>query len=370
MNIRLLVFFNLIWFLLGSPVQAQFRTQRGRILDARGRDFIPVGVSVGNMFEKFADANNPSPIEGNRTTAQDIAAMRRACFNTVRVPVTEKFSLPRGYDARGRLVTNPFYDPNYDARVKAFINRINAAGMLAILDAHTGYLDITADRSTNYLPSRNTLLFWQRWSRWLAQQNRVWAELYNEPDPDNRRAPFWQGRSYSWNQVWTLWRDGDLASGHVGYQNLLNAVRAGGYRGIVVLSGRYNSSVFSGIPSLSDPANNTVYQVHRYSNTNNVNTSDIANSRDLRSLQSYGRPWYFGEFGPYSGSANRDYSWPSKIIAYARARRVGALGWHWIANPSRLPRNDYGAMFVDRTRFALTPQHGQVISAYACQLRR
>lgn len=352
-----------------SPAQAQFQAQGRRIVDARGRDFIPVGASVGNMFERYADGNNPHTNEGNRATRRDVDAMVRYCFNTVRVPVTEKFSLPRGYDQAGNLVANPFYDPGYDQRVKAFIELANSAGMVAILDAHRAYVDITASRTTNYLPTRNTLLFWQRWSAWLAEQKLVWPELFNEPNPDNQRAPFWKGKRYDGRRVWRLWRDGDPATGFVGYQSLLDAVRAGGYRGVVAVSGRYNSSIFSGIPALADPEDNIIYQVHRYSNTNNARTSNLSNSRDLARLQTYGRPWYFGEFGPYNGNAPRDYSWSTKVIDYARAQRVGALGWHWIANPSRKPQNDYGALFIDRRGFELTSDHGQLISDYACQVK-
>ena len=130
---------------------------------------LPIGacINLGNHFETPSGGEHP----GKRLDAGDMANIRAAGFNTVRLPV----------NWRSQSDPNPPYqiDPQWLARVSDMVDAALANGLNVIIDSHHFF-------AVNTDPDANTVrlaAIWKQLATHFAQKSpkRVWFELHNEP---------------------------------------------------------------------------------------------------------------------------------------------------------------------------------------------
>ncbi|MGH2999327.1 MAG: glycoside hydrolase family 5 protein, partial [Gaiellaceae bacterium] len=139
--------------------------------------------------------------------AASIAAMKTWSINAVRVPLNEDCWL-------GINGVKPRYaGPAYRRFVEGYVQRLNAAGLTAILDLHWNAPGVQRAAGQQPMPDKShSPAFWSSVARAFKESRNVVFDLYNEPH----------------DVTWKCWRDG--CGPWAGMQQLLNAVRSAGGR--------------------------------------------------------------------------------------------------------------------------------------------
>jgi endoglucanase len=216
-----------------------------RLVDAAGRPVNLVGVNKAGT--EYACSQGWGLHDGPIDDA-GIALMATWRINAVRVPLNESCWL-------GVAGVAPAYAGEiYRAAVRGFVDRLHAAGMIAVLDLHL----TSATRVANYPqdPMPNTthsIAFWESVSAAYRDVPGVAFDLFNEP------------RDVSW----ACWRSGcDMPGGWraAGMQQLIDAVRRGGSTAPVIVEGLGWGNDLSGWFShpLRDPAGQLAAGFHVY----------------------------------------------------------------------------------------------------------
>ena len=238
--------------------------------------------------------------------ASSVAAMASWHADAVRVPLNEDCWL-------GINGVNPsFSGANYRSAIQDYVQLLNNAGMVAILDLHwnapgsnlaTGQQDMAdADHSVS---------FWSSVATAFKTNPGVVFDLYNEPHDIS----------------WSCWRNGCATSAGwqaAGMQQMLNAVRSAGATQPVMIAGLNWANDLSGwlANEPSDPLHQLVASAHIY-NFTGCSTSTCWNQTLAPVAASV--PLVTGELGENdcsSGFINSYMSWADSV-------GVSYLGWTW-----------------------------------------
>jgi endoglucanase len=233
--------------------------------------------------------------------AASIAAMKTWEINAVRVPLNEDCWL--GING----VKRQYSGAAYRAFVKGYVGRLNAAGLVAILDLHWSAPGAQQATGQQQMPDKaHSPGFWSSVARTFKGNRAVIFDLYNEPH----------------DVSWKCWRDG--CGPWAGMQLLVDAVRSAGGTQPLMLGGLAWANDLSGWLRWRphDPLHRLIASFHLY----NFNTcaSEACWDATVAPVAKV-VPVVTGELGENDcadGFVNTYMPW-------ADAAGISYLGWTW-----------------------------------------
>jgi endoglucanase len=235
-----------------------------------------------------------------------IAAMASWKINTVRVPLNEDCWLGiNGAPAQ-------YSGPAYRQQIEAFVGRLNAHGMAAVLDLHWNAAGADKSTAQQKMPDADHApAFWQSVASAFKGNSSVGFDLYNEPH----------------DVSWQCWRNGgDCGVGYktVGMATLLSTVRATGAKNLVLLGGvGWGGDLSQWLANRpSDPTGNLAASVHTY-NFSGCNNASCWNSTIAPVAAVV--PVVAGEIG--ENDCARGYL--DQLLPWLDQHGASYLGWGW-----------------------------------------
>jgi endoglucanase len=238
--------------------------------------------------------------------ATSISAIASWHVNVVRVPLNEDCWL-------GINGVNPSYSgANYQNAIVSYVNALNVANIVAILDLHWNAPGTTAATGQEVMADADhSPAFWSSVATTFKSNTATIFDLYNEPH----------------DITWSCWRDGCVTSDGwhtAGMQSLVNAVRATGAQQPLMLGGLGYSSDLSQWLTFkpTDSANQLVASFHLY-NFSGCNTASCWDSTVAPVAAQV--PVVTGEVGENDCA----HGFIDSYMAWADAHNVSYLGWTW-----------------------------------------
>ena len=235
-----------------------------------------------------------------------IAAIAGWDADAVRVPLNEDCWL-------GINGVNPSYSgANYRNAIVAYVGRLNAAGMTAVLDLHWGAPGTALATGQEQMPDADhSPAFWSSVGSTFASTPGVVFDLFNEPH----------------DVSWSCWRNGcTLPDGTqaAGMQTLLNSLRASGATQPALVEGLNWGGDLSGwlADEPTDPAHDLAASAHLY-NFSGCNTSTCWN-QDIAPVAA-AVPVVTGEIGDTDCASG----FIDSYMTWADAHAVSYLAWAW-----------------------------------------
>ncbi|RKG71780.1 carbohydrate-binding protein [Corallococcus sp. CA054B] len=222
----------------------------GKQLVRDGKPFLPRGFNMVGVLAPDGCAN-PSNVPRNARNAfgqAELLAARDAwAANTVRFQVSQA-----GLDPQ-----DPLFRQSYVDRVKAGVQLARSLGLVVIVSMQDQFYSCG---DVHPLPSAATLRAWSTLVPELKADPDVMLELFNEPQNDVTTA------------AWEQWKNGgttplsNLGVPAVGYQQLVNHVRALGSTQVLIADGANYAGKLQGMPLLTDTLvpPRLMYAVHPY----------------------------------------------------------------------------------------------------------
>ena len=306
-----------------APVLAPTPVVQGnRLVDSRtNATFVPRGVNWPS-FEYacwqgwgYSGANSVAE-------AQAIASWKA---NTVRLPLNQDCWLGlQGSPAAGTAA-------GYRAAVRSWVDKLNAAGLVVILDLHSSAPAGYPAHGQRAMADAQSLTFWQSVAAAYAASPSVMFDVFNEP------YSRWAGSTKVFDMTWSCWKDGGCLApveddytatlsgatySTVGMTQLVAAVRAGGAAQPIMLGGIDYSNDLRGF--LANRPNDTqlVASWHNYPGQRCSNVtcwnSEVAPVAAVV-------PVVTGEFGQTDGGSG----FLTSFMAWADTRGIGYMPWAW-----------------------------------------
>jgi endoglucanase len=211
--------------------------------------------------------------------------------------------------------------------------------------------------------------FWQSVAARYANRPQVIFDLFNEPIPNDNAN---DNTDASAAASWQCWRDGSAsgactgstASGYVGMQALVTAVRGTGATNVIMIGGiQWANTIWSSSTrniltyKPADPLNNLVASLHIYQNTW-CNTVSCFNAEVAPVAAQM--PVVAAEIG----NTNCDATFMNTVMNWLDGKQLGYLAWVW---------NNYGATSCANIMLVLdytgTPSvYGQIYKAHLALL--
>lgn len=288
-----------------------------RLVDGSGATLRLAGVNRSGT--EYACAQGWGIFDGP-TDTEAIARMTDWKINAVRVPLNSACWL----DLSAQL--NP-YDPAYTGAryrdaVVAYVKRLHAAGLYAILELHWNGCG-TSPCLANWqkmMPDRPyARAFWDSVATTFSDDRAVLFDLFNEPH----------------SVSWACWRDGGCTAYDgdnrftvAGMQEMLDAVRAAGATQPVMLGGLSYANDLSGWLDFKphDPAGQLVASVHFYEFNSPCNSTACLSSGPYSLMPVKDQhPVVFGELG----EADNQDGFVNAAMPWADDHGFSYLGWTW-----------------------------------------
>ncbi len=292
-----------------------FHTEGTQVYGPGGAKIILRGVAKNGL------EYSPKP---HQEEEWNYARMKRWGVNIVRIPLATTYGVKD-------LCT---YDANYIKTIDKIVNFGEKYKMLILLDNHFSTASHTCGKggwSTNQkMPDRYELEFIKLLAKRYKDRTYVALDLHNEP----------HDISYD------VWRNGGIIDGYraVGMQQMLDAVRGQGFKGLVVASGAQWGNDMRMIAARPlDRDANVIYGAHvypywcfnkqwpmekpYYCNGARYNPTYDSLVQPLVGL----RPVMITEFStprPEDGEMREPIQW-------AEGRNVGWIAWDWCYGPAQ-----------------------------------
>jgi endoglucanase len=256
--------------------------------------------------------------------------MKAYGVNAVRVPLNEACW-------NGESYVNPASSgAPYRQAVTAYVQRLNASGMVAILDLH--WTDGTYTGSSSACPSAQAtcqkpmpdaagaLPFWTSVAKTFKGNDSVIFDLFNEPYPEKAAA-------VNGNEAegWQCWLHGGQCTGIsypvAGMQSMVDAVRSVGANNVLMLGGLEWSNDLTGWLAHEpvDPDHNLAASWHSY-NFNACSTKSCWSSQIAPVMHRV--PLIAGEIGENDCADH----YISPLTAWLDAKSGSYLAWTWNAD--------------------------------------
>ncbi len=293
------------------------------IVDSRsGATWVPHGVNWPS-FEYACIQGWGYSADG--ATSAAAAAMAQWHVNTVRVPLNEDCWLGTMSWSGGRSTAG------YRAAVADWVQVLNAAGLVVILDLH--WTSPTAGQSSGQraMADARSLTLWSSVAGQFAGNPSVIFDLFNEP------YSRWNDATNSWafEQTWACWRDGGcsaptvddataLTSGRyttVGMAALVAAVRAAGAAQPIMLGGLDYANDLSGWWANRPNDSQLIASWHAYQTQACQATCRETVIAPLADKV----PVLIGEFGQTDGG----HGYVDGLMAWADVHGMGYAPWAW-----------------------------------------
>ncbi|MDO7883687.1 cell wall-binding repeat-containing protein [Salinibacterium soli] len=179
-----------------APPAAQPVVVGNRLVDARtGLTFVPRGANWPSFEYACWQGWGYS---GDEATAAEAALMASWRINTVRIPLNQDCWL----GLRGSPAGSGRTAEGYRAAVEAWVAKLNAAGIVAILDLHTSAPPGYSAHGQRAMPDSQSTAFWSSVAARFSSNRSVMFDLFNEP------YSRWGTSSWVFELTWQCWRDG------------------------------------------------------------------------------------------------------------------------------------------------------------------
>lgn len=249
----------------GPSTIAQLRVSGNKLVSASGQQVVLRGV--GRSGTEYECVQGHGIFDGPSDQAS-VSAMRSRGINAVRVPLNEACW-------NGESYIKPAYaGARYRAAVTAYIRRLTASGMVAIVDLHwtdgayTGNTSACSSaQATCQKPmpdAAQAVPFWRSAARTFKSNGAVIFDLFNEPYPERANG----GNKA---QGWRCWLHGGrdcvgIPYRVAGMQTLVNTVRSADAGNVIMLGGLEWSNDLAGWLSHrpADPDHNLAASWHSY----------------------------------------------------------------------------------------------------------
>jgi endoglucanase len=247
-----------------SAPQPQLRVSGNKLVNASGQPVMLHGVDRSGT--EFMCAHGAGIFDGPSTVAS-IRVMKHHGINAVRVPLNEACWNGDSY------VKPSMRGAPYRAAIKAYVKRLNANGLVTILDLHWtdglymgGASACASEQAVCQKPmpdAAGAIPFWTSVARTFGSNDAVIFDLFNEPYPE-------QANHNIEAAGWRCWLQGGHCAGIsyqvAGMQTLVNAVRSTGANNVIMLGGLEWSNDLSQWLSHepADPVHNLAASWHSY----------------------------------------------------------------------------------------------------------
>jgi endoglucanase len=303
--------------------QLQLHVSGNKLVDASGQRVVLHGVDRSGT--EFMCAHGAGIFDGPSTVAS-IRVMKHHGINAVRVPLNEACWNGESY------VKPSMRGAPYRAAVKAYVKRLNANGMVTVLDLHWtdglymgGASACASDQAVCQKPmpdAAGAVPFWQSVARTFGGNDAVIFDLFNEPYPE-------QANHNIEAAGWRCWQHGGRDCAGISYkvagmQTLVNAVRSTGANNVIMLGGLEWSNDLSGWLSHepTDPAHNLAASWHSY-NFNACSNKGCWNKVLAPVIAKV--PLIAGEIGENDCAG----SYVSRLTSWMDSKSASYLAWTW-----------------------------------------
>jgi hypothetical protein len=260
------------------------------------------------------------------SSMSSIRVMKDDGVNAVRVPLNEACWSGRPYIKRS------YASAAYRAAVASYVKRLNASGMVVILDLHwtdgqyTGGASACASAQAvcqKPMPDQaGAVPFWESVARTFKGNDAVIFDLFNEPYPE-------QADHNIEAEGWQCWLHGGHDCVGIGYpvagmQTLVNAVRSTGADNVLMLGGLEWSNDLTGWLSHepADPYHNLAASWHSY-NFNACSTEACWNQQLAPVIKKV--PLIAGEIGENDCAG----SYVNRLTQWMNSMSASYLAWTW-----------------------------------------
>ncbi|HUZ25647.1 MAG TPA: cellulase family glycosylhydrolase, partial [Streptosporangiaceae bacterium] len=304
----------------------QLHVSGNKLVNASGQQVVLHGIDRSGT--EYACVQGNGIFDGPNDQAS-ITAMQSWGVTAVRVPLNEACWNAESY------VTAADAGANYQAAIKAYVNLLNANGMVAILDLHwtdglyTGNsAGCSSAQATCQKPmpdSAQSVPFWSSVASTFKGNDAVIFDLFNEPYPDRALS--------SETAAWQCWLNGGssctagISYPVAGMQTLVNTVRATGASNVIMLGGLAYSNDLTQWLSFkpTDPDNNLVASWHSY-NFNTCSNQSCWTSQISPVIAQV--PVIAGEIG--ENDCGDSYLNP--LMSFLDSASTSYLAWAWNAD--------------------------------------
>jgi endoglucanase len=324
----------------GVPV---VHVRGNQLVDQNGNSVRMLGVNRSGA--EYACAEGWGLFDGPTDTDAAIAAMRTWDINTVRLPLNEDCWL--GING----VLPQYGGANYQNAIVDYVNRLNAHGILVILNLHFSAPGTTIpDNQWPMADEDHSPAFWASVATVFQNNHSVVFDLFNEPNPDGGKDS---------TAAWSCVLDGGTCSGisymTAGMQQLVSVVRATGATQPLLIAGpQYAGDLDAWLQyEPVDPINQLIASVHIYEPQYAPCASVTCWNTVMAPLAAV-VPIEIGELG----SKNCTATSITPLLDFADAHGIGYTAWAWnvgscTAEPSLItdyngtPSQTFGQGFHD-----------------------
>ncbi|HET8845937.1 MAG TPA: cellulase family glycosylhydrolase [Ktedonobacteraceae bacterium] len=326
--------------------QVAYHTSGKRILDTIGRPYVPYGVFLGGILL----ANQNWQQNGARTYITRDAIQAAHDFwssNMISLQVAYEPLFPQG--ASGPL------DGEYLAFIDKVVKQANALGMnVSIVLQEEAIYGTQGQKVT--LPTVDALTFWDIISRHYARNQRVFFDLFNEPDISGLTEPAGEtandctpgsgSQAITWDDAcaWSYWKNGTTQGGvtYYGMNQLAHKIRANGAQNLIFAQGLATGEDLALLANtytaqqgrefrLTVP--NVVYAVHPYfglsHDTQNQWDQWFGQAAALGDFPVLAAEWSLNQEKGSGCEASSQVQIPqiSVFLRYLRSKSIGLVGW-------------------------------------------
>jgi len=305
-----------------STPHSQLHVSGNQLLGASGQPLVLHGVDRSGT--EFMCAHGAGIFDGPDSVAS-IQVMKQHGINAVRVPLNEACWNGDSY------IKPSMRGAPYQAAVQAYVNRLNANGMVAVLDLHwtagqyMGPASACASAEAvcqKPMPdAAESIPFWKSVAQTFKGSDAVIFDLFNEPYPDQA--------IHNPAAAWRCWLNGGqdcvgIPYQVAGMQTLVNAVRSTGANNVIMLGGLTWSNDLSQwlAHEPTDPANNLAASWHSY-NFNACSTMACWNNTLAPVIAKV--PLIAGEIGENDCGG----SYVSRLTDWMDSKSASYLAWTW-----------------------------------------
>jgi endoglucanase len=306
----------------GPYPHLQLRVVGNELVNASGERVVLHGVDRSGTEYKCVQGTG---IFDGPTDQASINVMKSYGINAVRVPLNEACWLGESY------VKPAYSGQRYRSAVEAYVQRLNASGMVAIVDLHWtdgSYLgDSSACSSAEAACQKpmpdaaEAIPFWSSVASTFKGNDAVIFDLFNEPYPE-------KADNGNLSEGWQCWLHGGTCAGIsypvAGMQTLVNTVRSTGANNVLMLGGLEWSNDLSGwlAHEPTDPDHNLAASWHSY-NFNACSTESCWNHQIAPVMAKV--PVIAGEIG----EDNCSDSYVDPLTSWLNGKSASYLAWTW-----------------------------------------
>lgn len=287
----ILLFFITIYPVLAMAYEGNFSVRDGRLLDAKGNDFVMRGANYSWCWQR-----------GKEKTV--IPAAKRIGCNTLRIQL-----------GTGRRFTKPS-----PAQLEELIGLCEQNKLVAVFNTHD------ATGSDSYADLEESARFWVEMKDVLNRHTATTIiNITNE----------WYGSSNNAQ----AWADG--------YRKAIAIIRGAGVRNTLIVDaagwGQWPTSIFNKGAEVAeaDLDKNLLFSIHMY-DVAGKNYSTV--KKNIDNALATGYPVIIGEFAYQHGG--RTVAWQA-ILDYTAQTNVGYLVWSWTGNSGGVEDCDMFASYDD-----------------------